>query len=80
MRRLHAWEQEPVDLLYYLLKAYKAAPDAEFVVYIKDLKSQANDVRAMYTVEDLMFRMENKYEERLLDDENTWQKPTEEQE
>ena len=35
MGRLHAWEQEAVDLLYYLWKAYKAAPDDEFVVYIK---------------------------------------------
>ena len=40
---LHAWEQEAVDLLYYLWKAYKAAPDEEFVVYIKDLKSQCDN-------------------------------------
>ena len=39
MGRLHAREQEAVDLLYYLWKAYKAAPDDEFVVYIKELKS-----------------------------------------
>ena len=38
MGRLHAREQEAVDLLYYLWKAYKAAPDEEFVVYIKDQK------------------------------------------
>ena len=31
MGRLHAREQEAVDLLYYLWKAYKAAPDDEFV-------------------------------------------------
>ena len=80
MGRLHAREQEAVDLLYYLWKAYKAAPDEEFVVYIKDLKSQADDGRATYTAEDLMVRAENKYEARLLDDENTWGKPTDEQE
>ena len=78
--RLHAWKQEAVDLLYYLWKAYKAAPDEEFVVYIKDLKSQANNGRATYTAEDLMVRTENKYKARLLDEENTWGKPTEEQE
>ena len=27
MGHLHAWEQDTVDLLYYLRKAYKAAPD-----------------------------------------------------
>ena len=80
MGRLHAREQEAVDLLYYLWKAYKAAPDEEFVVYIKDLKSQADDGRATYTAEDLMIRVENKYEARLLDEENTWGKPTDEQE
>ena len=80
MGRLHAREQEAVDLLYYLWKAYKAAPDDEFVVYIKDLKSQCDDGRATFTAGDLMVRTENKYEARLLDEENTWGKPTEEQE
>ena len=80
MGRLHAREQEAVDLLYYLWKAYKAAPDDEFIVYIKELKSQANDGRATYTAEDLMVRAENKYEARLLDEENTWGKLTDEQE
>ena len=80
MGRLHAWEQEAIHLLYYLWKAYKAAPDEEFVVYIKDLKSQADDGRVMYTAEDLMVRAENKYEAHLLDEENTWGKPTDEQE
>ena len=54
MGHMHAWEQDAVDLLYYFWKAYKAAPDEEFVVYIKDLKSQCDDGRAMFTVEDLM--------------------------
>ena len=80
MGRLHAREQEAVDLLYYLWKAYKAAPDDEFVVYIKDLKSQSDDGRATFTAEDLMVRAENKYEAQLLDEENTWGKPTEDQE
>ena len=53
MGHLHAREQEAVDLLYYLWKAYKAAPEDEFVVYIKDLKSQCDDGRATFTVEDL---------------------------
>ena len=80
MGRLHACEQEAVDLLYYLWKAYKAAPDEEFVTYIKDLKSQCDDGRATFTAEELMVRAENKYEARLLDDENAWGKPTEDQE
>ena len=73
-------EHEAVDLLYYLWKGYKAAPDEEFVVYIKDLKTQYNDGRATYTVEDLMVHAVNKYEAHLLDEENTWSKPTDEQE
>ena len=80
MGRLRAREQEEVDLLYYLWKAYKAAPDEEFVVYIKDLKSQCDDGRVTFTAEDLMVRAENIYEAQLLDEENTWGKPTEEQE
>ena len=42
MGHLHAREQEAVDLLYYLWKAYKAAPDDKFMTYIKDLKSQCD--------------------------------------
>ena len=80
MGRLHAREQEAVDLLYYLWKAYKAAPDEEFVIYIKDLKSQCDDGRATFTGEELMVRAENKYEARLLDEENAWGKPMEDQE
>ena len=80
MGRLHAHEQEAVDLFYYLWKAYKAAPDDEFIVYIKDLKSQCDDGQVTFTAEDLMVRMENKYEAQLLDEENTWGKPTEDQE
>ena len=80
MGRLHAREQEAVDLQYYLWKAYKAAPDDKFVMYIKELKSQADDGRATYMAEDLMVRVENKYEARLLDEENTWGKPMDEQE
>ena len=76
---LHTREQEAVDLFYYLWKAYKAAPDNEFVVYIKDLKSQCDDGQATFTVEDLMVRTENKYEAWLIDEENVWGKPTEEQ-
>ena len=62
MGPLHDCEQEAVDLLYYLWKTYKAAPDDEFVVYIKDLKSQCDDGRATFMAEDLMVRAENKYE------------------
>ena len=80
MGQLHAREQEAVNLLYYLWKAYKAAPDDEFVTYIKDLKSQCDDGRATFMVEDLMVHAENKYEAQLLDEENMWGKPTEEQE
>ena len=80
MGRLHAREQEAVDLLYYLWKAFKAAPDEEFVTYIKDLKSQCDDGRATFKAEDLMVHAENKYEAHLLDEENAWGKLTEEQE
>ena len=80
MDHLHAQEQEEVDLLYYLWKAYKVAPDEEFIVYIKDLKSQCDNGRATFMAEDLMVRAENKYEARLLDEEYTWGKPTEDQE
>ena len=80
MGQMHVREQEAVDLLYDLWKAYKAAPNDEFVVYIKDLKIQADDDGATYLEEDLMVRAENKYEVRLLDEENTWGKPTDEQE
>ena len=62
MGHLHAREQEAVDLLYYLWKAYKVAPDDEFMVYIKDLKSQCDDGRATFMVEDLMVLAKNKYE------------------
>ena len=80
MGQLHAREQEAVDLLYYLWKAYKATPDNEFVVYIKDLKSQCDDGRTTFTTEDLMVRAKNKYEARLLDEENAWGQPMEDQE
>ena len=75
MGRLHARKQEAMDLLYYLWKAYKAAPDDEFVVYIKDLKSQCDNGRATFTAEDLMVQAENKYEARLLEEENSWASP-----
>ena len=55
------------------------APDDEFIVYIKVLKSQCDDGRVMFTAEDLMVRAENKYEAQLLDEENTWGKPMEDQ-
>ena len=72
MDLLHSKEQEAVDLLHYLWKAYKVAPDDEFVTYIKILKSQGEDGQATFTTEDLMMRVENKYEAHLLDEENAW--------
>ena len=72
MDLLHSRDQEAVDLLHYLWKAYKAAPDIEFVTYIKDLKSQAEDGHATFTMEELMTRPENKYKARLLGEENAW--------
>ena len=88
MGRLHAREQEAVDLLYYLWKAYKAdlwkaykaAPDEDFINYIKDLKSQCDDGRTTFTAEDLMVRAKSKNKARLLDKENAWGKLTDEQE
>ena len=50
------------------------------MIYIKDLKSQCDDGRATFTAEDLMVHAENKYKAQLLEEENTWGKPTEEQE
>ena len=41
MGLLNLREQEAMDLLHYLWKAYKAALDDEFVIYIKDMKSQS---------------------------------------
>ena len=72
MDLLHSRDQEAVDLLHYLWKAYKMAPDEEFITYIKDLKSQAEDGQATYTAEELMTRAENKYKAHLLDEENAW--------
>ena len=40
---LYACDMQAVDLLHYLWKAYKAAPDENFMTYIKDMKSQAED-------------------------------------
>ena len=51
------------------MKSYKAAPDDEFIVYIKDLKSQCDDGQATFTVEDLMVHAKTKYKARLLDKE-----------
>lgn len=45
---LHVQEQEAVHLLHYLWKMYKAVADEEFVIYIKDMKSQADDGHATY--------------------------------
>ena len=80
MGHLHTREQEAVDLLYYLWKADKATPDDKFAIYIKDLKSQCDDRRATFTAEDLMVCAKTKYEAHLLNEENAWGKPTEEQE
>ena len=72
MDLLHSRDQEAVNLLHDLWKAYKVAPDKEFVTYIKNLKSQAEDGHAMFTMEELMMRAENKYEAHLLEEENAW--------
>ena len=72
MDLLHSRDQEAVEILHYLWKAYKVAPDEESITYIKDLKSQAEDEQAMFTAEELMMRVENKYEAHLLDEENAW--------
>ena len=54
MDMLRSLEQEAVDLLHLLWKAYKSAPDEAFIMYIKDMKFQSEDRRAMYTAEELM--------------------------
>ena len=68
-----------MDLTHYLWKAYKAAPDEDFIIYIKDNKSQVDDGRASYNAEELMTMAENKYEARLLDEDNAWGTPSDEQ-
>ena len=62
MGQLHTREKEAIDLLYYLWKAYKPVLDDEFVIYIKDLKSQCDNGRATFMAEDLIVHTENKYE------------------
>ena len=69
-----------MDLTHYWWKAYMAAPDEDFITYTKDKKSQVDDGRAIYTAEELMTLAENKYEGRLLDEDNAWRTPSDEQE
>ena len=57
VNNLHARDQA-MDLTHYLWKAYKAAPDEDFITYIKDKKSQVDDGRATYTAEELMMLAE----------------------
>ena len=80
VNKLHARDQKDVDLTNYLWKAYKAAPDEDFITYIKDKKSQVYYGRVTYTAEDLMTLAENKYDARLLDEDNSWGTPSDEQE
>ena len=80
VNKLHVQDQEALDLTYYLLKAYKAARDEDFITYIKDKKRQGDDGRASYNTEELMTMAENKYEARLLDEDNAWGTPSDEQE
>ena len=69
-----------MDLTDDLWKAYKAAPDIDFITYNKDKKSQVDDGRASYNAEELMTLAENKYEARLLDEDNAWGSLSDEQE
>ena len=80
VNKLHARDQEDMDLTNYLWKAYKAAPDEVFITYIKDKKSQVYYGRVTYTAEELMTLAENKYDARLLDEDNSWGTPSDEQE
>ena len=43
VNKLHARDQEAMELTHYLWKTYKAAPDEDFITYIKDKKSQVDD-------------------------------------
>ena len=61
VKKLHVQDQEAMDLTHDLWKAYKAAPDEDFITYIKDKKSQVDDGRASYNAEELMTMAENKY-------------------
>ena len=48
------------------MEAYQVALDKEFVTYIKELKPWTEDGCAMFTMEELMTRAENKYKAHLL--------------
>ena len=69
-----------MDLICYLWKAYKAAPNEEFHAYIKDMKNQADDGRATFNAEQLMTMTGNKYVPHSLDEDNEWGKLSDEQE
>ena len=80
MNKLHTRDQEAMDLTHHLWKAHKAAPDENFLTYIKDKKSQVHDGRETYTAEELMTLAENVYEAMVLDEDNAWGTPSDEQE
>ena len=69
VNKLHAQDQKAMDLRHYLWKAYKPAPDKDFITYIKDKKSQVDDGRPSYNAEEFMTMAENKHEARLLDED-----------
>ena len=78
VNKLHARDQEAMDLTHYLWKTYNTAPDEYFITYIKDKNRQVDDGRATYTAEELMMLAENKYEASLLDEDNASGTPSDE--
>jgi hypothetical protein len=77
LAKLYAGGHSSPDLLPLLWKTYRAAPDKEFVLYIKDLKNQYEDGRANYTAQEVMVLAENKY--KAYKQSGEWGKPSDEQ-
>jgi hypothetical protein len=76
--RLSARGETCQDLLIYLFDAYSQAPDSTFVQYIAQQKSQYDDNTLDLTADRLMTLAEHKY--ATLTRDETWSRPTQEQE
>jgi hypothetical protein len=72
IQKLACLGEAPPQLLPYLWRAYQAAPDDEFVDYIRILRHQHEDRRAVCTADSLMTMAENKYTLQLQS--NDWGK------
>jgi hypothetical protein len=69
VQKLACLGEQPPNLLPYLWRAYQAAPDDEFISYIKTLRHQHEDRRSICTSDSLMTLAENKYKLQLQTNE-----------